>query len=80
MVGVLGFEQWVLAAIGSSPPHPHPLVTMRDDAVLPPTLSSDRTTAVDAIEKLEETAKLFMILRDVGYRTLTEKHIQNTVG
>ncbi len=53
---------------------------MRDDAILPPTLSSDRTTAVDAVEELEETAKLFMILRDAGYRTLTEKQIQNTVG
>ncbi len=53
---------------------------MRDDAILTPTLSSDRTTAVDAVEELEETAKLFMILRDAGYRTLTEKQIQNTVG
>ena len=53
---------------------------MRDDAILPPTLSSDRTTAVVAVEELEETAKLLMILRDAGYRTLTEKQIQNTVG
>jgi hypothetical protein len=39
---------------------------MRDDAILPATLSSDRTTAVDAVEELEETAKLFMIFRDAG--------------
>jgi hypothetical protein len=53
---------------------------MKDDAILPPMLSSDRTTAVDAVEEIEETAKLFMILRDAGYRTLTEKQIQNIVG
>jgi hypothetical protein len=39
---------------------------------------SDRTTAVDAVEELEEIAKLFMILRGAGYRALMEKQIQNT--
>ena len=34
--------------------------------------------SVDAVEELEETAKLFMILRCAGYRTLMEKQIQNT--
>ena len=34
--------------------------------------------SVDAVEELEETAKLFMILRGAGYRTLMEKQIQNT--
>ena len=33
---------------------------------------------VDAVEELEAAAELFVKIRGAGYRTLTEKQIQNT--
>ena len=36
--------------------------------------------AVDAVEELEETAKLYLMLRGVEYKTLTEQQIRRTVG
>jgi ribulose-5-phosphate 4-epimerase/fuculose-1-phosphate aldolase len=37
-------------------------------------------SAVDAVEELEETAKLYLMLRNTEYRTLTDAQVRQTFG
>lgn len=46
----------------------------------PVVAGSSLAVAVDAVEELEETAKLYMMLRNTEYKTLTTKQIQDTIG
>lgn len=70
-------DQELANAVGALARDHHSIRSAHHGAVV---AGKSLASVVDAVEELEETAKLYLMLRNTEYRTLTDAQVRQTSG